>query len=163
MERKVYVFSKRLFDKCMTENNVPHAFPAKSMAMTNPIAYISISEPDEKSHWFWYSQPTVLNIDFWDVNGYDVEGIKGLTDEQAKTIYDFINYAIDYCPFMNFYVHCRAGASRSQAVAEFLRDCYGYEIERVADGKGFANQHVLQLLKRMYNENHKDKYRPDNR
>ena len=80
-----------------------------------------------------------------DVNDYEVEGIKGLTDEQAATIYDFISNNIG----KDFYIHCRAGVSRSQAVGRFLSDIYGYEIISVAQNGAFPNQHVLSLLKRI--------------
>ena len=146
MEKKVYVFNKRLFDKYMREHNIPHILSSNS----NEIAYISISEPGECSHWFENGQQNVLNIDFWDVNDYDIDGIKGLTNEQAQTIYEFIENKTKDNPYITFYVHCQAGYSRSQAIAEFLQDCYGYKIERVVTGMGFPNSHVLRLLKRLY-------------
>ena len=135
---KVYVFSKRLFDKCMSDNGITDSnIPSK-------CAIISIGEPDSNEHYFGYDNPKVLNIDFWDVNGYDIEGVKGLTDEQAEVIRNFISDNIGD----DFYVHCRAGASRSQAVAQFLHDVYDYEIESVAPHGRFPNAHVLSLLKK---------------
>lgn len=135
---KVYVFSKRLFDKCMSDNGL------RDDNIPQKCSIISIGEPDTNEHYFQYGTPKVLNIDFWDVNGYDVEGIKGLTDEQAGIICSFISENIGD----DFYVHCRAGVSRSQAVAQFLHDEYGYEIESVAPHGRYPNAHVLSLLKK---------------
>ncbi len=134
---KVYVFNKRLFDKCMSDNNL------RDDNIPEKCSIISIGEPDTNEHYFHYGTPKVLNIDFWDVNGYDVEGIKGLTDEQAKVICDFISNNIGD----DFYVHCMAGVSRSQAVAQFLHDEYDYDIVSIKHSGRYPNAQVLSLLK----------------
>ena len=136
---KAYVFSKRLFDKHMADNGITDS------NIPQFAAVVSIGEPNKSDHYFKEAS-NVLNIDFWDVNGYDVEGIKGCTDEEAKIIYNFLIDNIG----KTFYIHCHAGVSRSQAVAEFLRDCYGYEIERVVPYGAHSNTHLLTLLKRQY-------------
>ena len=138
---KVYVFNKSLFDKCMSDNGIGDAnIPEK-------CSIISIGEPDTREHYFKDGNPKVLNIDFWDVNGYDVCGVKGMTDEDARIVCGFISENIGD----DFYVHCRAGVSRSQAVARFLRDAYGYEIVSVAKSGVFPNRHVLSLLYKFHN------------
>lgn len=139
---KAYVFSERLFNKYMLDNGITDSNIPQSAAI------VSIGEPDTSDHYFKNAQ-NVLNIDLWDVNGYDIEGIKGCTDEQANIIYNFLTENIG----KTFYIHCRAGVSRSQAVAEFLRDCYDYEIERVTTYEGHANVHILSLLKRQHYKN----------
>lgn len=141
MANKAFVFSKRLFDNYMREHEICDA------NLPSDMAVVSIGEPEESEHYFQDSQQ-VLNIDFWDVNDYEVEGVKGLTDEQAETIHDFISNNIG----KDFYIHCRAGVSRSQAVGRFLSDIYGYEVVSVANNGAFPNQHVLSLLKRIERE-----------
>lgn len=134
-----YIFSKRLFDNYMRENCIS--------SPTSDMAVVSIGEPTESEHYFQDS-PQVLNIDFWDVNGYEVNGIKGLTDEQAETIYNFIASNIG----RNFYIHCRAGVSRSQAIGRFLSDIHGYEVKSITQNGAFPNQHVLSLLKKVHDK-----------
>jgi len=136
---KAYIFSKRLFDKFMSENGI--VTPPSDMAV------VSIGEPTESEHYFTDSE-NVLNIDFFDVNGYEVEGIKGMDDSQAEVVFRFMENNIG----KDFYIHCRAGVSRSQAVGRFLSDIYGYEVVSVAQNGAFPNQHVLSLLKQKYRD-----------
>lgn len=136
---KAYIFSKRLFDKFMSENGI--VTPPSDMAV------VSIGEPTESEHYFTDSD-NVLNIDFFDVNGYEVEGIKGMDDSQAEIMFRFIENNIG----KDFYIHCRAGVSRSQAVGRFLSDIYDYEVVSVANNGAFPNQHVLSLLKQKYRD-----------
>ena len=136
---KAYIFSKRLFDKFMSENGI--VTPPSDMAV------VSIGEPTESEHYFTDSE-NVLNIDFFDVNGYEVEGIKGMDDSQAEVVFRFMENNIG----KDFYIHCRAGVSRSQAVGRFLSDIYGYEVVSVANNGAFPNQHVLSLLKQKYRD-----------
>ena len=137
-----YVFSKRLFDRYMSEHGITDGNIPEGMAV------VSIGEPSESESDHWFQEPScsVLNIDFWDVNGYRVEDVLGMTDEQAFEIYRFLSGNIG----KDFYIHCRAGVSRSQAVARFLEDCYGYEVVQGSDRPPFPNAHVLALLKREY-------------
>lgn len=151
-----YIFSKRLFDNYMREHGICDT------NLPSDMAVVSIGEPEESEHYvsehyvsehyggehYFQDSPQVLNIDFWDVNDYEVEGVKGLTDEQAETIYNFIASNIG----RDFYIHCRAGVSRSQAVGRFLSDIYGYEVVSVANNGAFPNQHVLSLLKQKYRD-----------
>lgn len=136
-----YIFSKRLFDNYMREHGICDT------NLPSDMAVVSIGELEESEHYFQDSTQ-VLNIDFWDVNDYEVEGVKGLTDEQAETIHDFISNNIG----KDFYIHCRAGVSRSQAVARFLHDIHGYETISVAQNGAFPNQHVLSLLKKLHDK-----------
>lgn len=136
---KAYIFSKRLFDKFMSENGI--------ITPPSDMAVVSISEPTESEHYFTDSE-NVLNIDFFDVNGYEVEGIKGMDDSQAEVVFRFMENNIG----KDFYIHCRAGVSRSQAVGRFLSDIYGYEVVSVANNGAFPNQHVLSLLKQKYRD-----------
>lgn len=136
---KAYIFSKRLFDKFMSENGI--------ITPPSDMAVVSIGEPTESEHYFTDSE-NVLNIDFFDVNGYEVEGIKGMDDSQAEVVFRFMENNIG----KDFYIHCRAGVSRSQAVGRFLSDIYGYEVVSVANNGAFPNQHVLSLLKQKYRD-----------
>ena len=51
----------------------------------------------------------------------------------------------------NFYVHCAAGLSRSQAVVRYIIDAYGHEFRwktRQANPCLYPNNHMVMMLKR---------------
>ena len=58
----------------------------------------------------------VLQIEFWDVEE-DFGNYKIITDEQAKTIQNFILVNLQKDPDTRFIVNCKAGKSRSAAIA----------------------------------------------
>ena len=88
------------------------------------LVLITIGEPTEKTS---YSQnrklsneevkgfKDVLMVNFWDIEE-DFGEYKIITDEQAKIIQDFIIKNIDN----KFIINCKAGKSRSAAVAKSI-------------------------------------------
>lgn len=101
----------------------------------------------------------VLNLEFDDITEetFKYNGVlfKGLTDEQAEQIVDFI----EKHKGKDFYISCRAGRSRSVAVARYLLDMYGEEygyFEKESTKKGnpilTPNIFVLTKLKRKFYE-----------
>lgn len=88
------------------------------------IALISITEPETSSEYpqtklselnpilvLWYAD--VIEIKFWDIED-EIAGYKPLTDEQGKQLREFIIKNKD----KKFLIHCKAGQSRSAAVAK---------------------------------------------
>ncbi len=142
---KAYIFSKRLFVEAMLKNGWKNDVPSDS-------AVVSILYPGEKH--FFEQKDNIVNLDFYDVNGYEVENVIGMTDNQAAELFNFIEDNVG----KHFFVHCNAGASRSQAVAEFLKMFYNYDIESFSVVGRYPNQHVLRLLKSQYYIKYPDRF-----
>lgn len=114
---------------------------------------------DETGHWFKKEHPNVLNLEFDDVtqdlnwNGHLFEA---MTEEQAEKCIDFIENNIG----KTFYVHCKAGISRSGAISQFILDFFNRDKIYNQDDFNFFNRHirpnnfVLTLLKRTYYKRH---------
>ena len=139
---KAYIFSRQDFNKAMEDSHITCA-----AELPDHVAVISICEPNDSYHYFEES-PNVLNIDFWDVTeeSAKIYQVKPLSIEKASLIYRFIENHIG----KDFYIHCKAGMSRSQAVGRYLEDCYGYKV--VTNIRPFPNPHVLKILKDLYNQ-----------
>lgn len=136
--KNAYIYSRRLFNGFVNEN-----FP--NLNIPKNIAIISIGEPDTKEHLLQDSS-NVINLDFWDINDYYLEGYEGMSDEQAIVSYKFIKDNME----KDFHIHCAAGVSRSQAFGRFLEDCFGYNVVSVGKNQPHPNTHVLCLLKRCW-------------
>lgn len=164
---KCYVYSKRDFENLMRNygwnktTDVPDSVAIISICCTEDCirGYLAARDPDaDDSHWFDHSTSNIINIDFDDIiddefesNGYIY---KCITNEQAKELHDFIwnNKGKD------FYIHCRAGKSRSQAVGRYIRETFeGYE-ERKDNPCLYGNINVLNKLRRIdYNYENTDR------
>ena len=129
---KINVLSHLKFDNIMNKN----AWTDENVENLSDCAFISICcKPDIKKNYIeevkhetdehWFSKPhfNVLNVDFDDITDSVLETkygrALGITIEQAQQIVDFI---IDrYSKGVeNWYLHCRAGRSRSAACGQFL-------------------------------------------
>lgn len=81
---------------------------------------------DEKdtTHYFKENHSNVLNLEFDDIPSDEIEYkghiFKGFSMEQAKMTYDFI----EANKGKNFYLHCRAGKSRSLAIGVYIKNFY---------------------------------------
>lgn len=86
------------------------------------LVLISIGEPgDRYSHSILSKEEVqgfkdVLQLEFWDVEE-DFGNYKIITDEEAKLIQNFILANLQKDPDVRFIVNCKAGKSRSAAVA----------------------------------------------
>lgn len=109
-------------------------------------AVVSIGEPFEENCHMFKDSRNVLNIDFWDVCDYYQDGYEGMNDDKASVAYNFIKKNLG----KDFYIHCKAGVSRSQAIGRFLHDCFGYSVESMSGRIIHENIHVLNLLKRCW-------------
>ena len=114
---------------------------------------------DEETHWFKKNHINVLNLEFDDVTEdteFNGHLLKAMTEEQAQKCVDFIENNIG----KHIYIHCRAGISRSGAIAKFIIEFYNENnIYNVSDFKFYnkrinPNNHVLSLLKRIYYKKH---------
>ena len=112
---------------------------------------------DDEFHWFKVNHENVLNIEFDDINEDELmyKGVKfkGITNAQAEQVVDFI----EKHKGKNWFLHCRAGKSRSQAVTRYILDIYGEEYgynEKESCRKDnpckTPNINVLTKLKRTY-------------
>lgn len=116
---------------------------------------------EDIQHWFKENTDNVINLDFDDIDDDSVEWngntFYGITGRQAKELCDFIENNIG----KNFYIHCRAGKSRSQAVFSYIVNMYGEEYgynEKYSGRKEnpclTPNVRVLSMLKREYYKKH---------
>lgn len=135
-------FCKLMEDNGWNDNNLP-----------TDIAFISIGSgrpKDNEPHYFKENHDNVINLDFDDITDYTLEGwigVKGMSDEQAQELLEFIENNVG----KHFYVHCSAGVSRSQAVCRFIVDTYDEYCEeslRKDNPCLYPNVHVLSLLRR---------------
>lgn len=119
-------------------------------------AFISIVGTEEcqkyyleevEEHWFKRNHPNVLNLEFDDVT-HDLEWhghiFKAMTEQQAREAYEFIQKNLG----RDFYVHCRAGVSRSAAISDFITtnypEMYRARMSELVQHK--PNQRVFGLL-----------------
>lgn len=73
---------------------------------------------------------------------------RAMTEEEGEVIVEFIEKNID----ANFYIHCDAGQSRSQAVVRFILECYGEGRKwqlNPTNPPDTPNIYVLSTLKRI--------------
>lgn len=154
-DKWIEVLPQRVFDeKCekekLTDDNVEEL---KDMAFVSiigtPECLIYYLDEGDTKHHFEKEHPNVINLDFDDI-GYDEfewEGhiFKGMSDEQAQRLFDFIEKNID----KSFRIHCRAGFSRSQAVGNFINDFYPKQFK--SDTLlSHPNKEVYRKLSRCY-------------
>jgi protein-tyrosine phosphatase len=126
-KRNVLVFSKSDFKK--VADKVLQEIP-------DQVAFISIEgTPDCIKYWLESEKgdfdndhylspgPHTLNLEFDDLTEdqeYKGHLFKTITQEQADQIVEFVEKNLD----RNIIIHCKAGKSRSQAVARFILDFY---------------------------------------
>lgn len=112
---------------------------------------------DIERHWFPNNTHNVLNLEFDDIDddhiNYNGHVFFGIDEQQAKQTVDFI----EKNKGKNFYIHCKAGKSRSQAICRYILDIYGDEYgynENKSCRKDnpclTPNMRVLTMLKREF-------------
>ena len=164
--KNIYILPHSRFDNICESNvwNDNNVESLKDKAFISIICtddvrkYYLEEDEDETSHWFKENHDNVLNVEFDDCeeiisldNKYDKFAYP-ITQEQANDIYKFIldNMGKD------FYIHCRAGISRSGAVGRFIYDLdkamndnkSNYEFEQINYVR--PNITVKQKLMRAY-------------
>lgn len=159
-EKAITVFSHKNFDRyCMDM-----LLTDEVVEMCNDKAFISIIGTEEcqkyyleeeEKHFFKENHPNVINLEFDDLDKdieYKGHTFKAMSQEQADKLYQFIEYNKD----KDFYIHCRAGVSRSCAVGRYIHDVYGGFKDIIYLNNNIApsyNVHVHALLKRAYYNN----------
>ena len=131
----IHVYSHKKFDELMktygwTEKTVPANCSIISICCTPEIKknYLEDYKHETDEHWFKQNTDNILNLEFDDIEMDSLQtkyGMAyGITDEQAKTLVEFVKKQIDkYDGNMHYwYIHCRAGRSRSVAVGEFIEE-----------------------------------------
>ena len=152
---KIEVCSHYAFDNAMkhtlhlNDDNVEDSNMAFISIIGTPACLTYYLDEGDTKHHFEKEHPNVINLDFDDI-GYDEfewEGhiFKGMSDEQAQRLFDFIEENID----KSFRIHCRAGFSRSQAVGNFINDFYPKQFK--SDTLlSHPNKEVYRKLSRCY-------------
>ena len=164
---KIIVLSHYLFDEQMKEWGLNN----QNVSNLKDTAFISIigtkecleyylDEGDTK-HFFRNNQENVLNLDFDDINDdiiYHGHLFKGMSMEQAEKAVNFIEKMVNEGR-TTFYIHCRAGMSRSRAFGEFIYTVFGRDFDIEYDDRNsyttILNQGVLRRLKHAYWKKHK--------
>jgi hypothetical protein len=164
---KIVVLSQYLFDEQMKD----WGLNSQNVENTKDTAFISIigtkecleyylDEADTK-HYFMNNSKNVLNLDFDDVSTdviYDGHTFKTMSMKQAEKAVDFIEDMVNDGR-TTFYIHCRAGMSRSRAFGEFIYRTFGndfdIEYEDRNDYTTILNQGVLRRLNHAYWKKHK--------
>lgn len=174
-ERILYCYSQEMFDELM--KNLGWSQPIDKFSTIS----ICSPWNEHFEHFFKPGTPNNYNIDcddivkpfWWDKDYYDqalklyLEGrvresnelflyqkdghdLRLFNYEQAFLLAAWINVQI-LNGSGNFYVHCAAGLSRSQAVVRYIIDVYGHEFHwktRQANPCLYPNNHMVMMLKR---------------
>lgn len=112
---KLLCFSEKDFIELMNcfqwnNNNIPES-----------VAIISIIGSKESISTHYFNNSTqVLNLEFDDVGNEEDVTNKSMSEDQAVMSVEFIKRNIG----KDFYIHCKAGKSRSQAFVRFILDFY---------------------------------------
>jgi len=154
---EIKIFSHEAFDEYCVNNGINDDNVEKldnkafiSIIGTKDIIEKYLDEPDTQ-HYFRTNHTNVLNLEFDDVSeDIEFKGIKAraITPEQCKEVLEFVDGNIG----KDFYIHCRAGVSRSRAVGRFIKECYPKFYEDNLDVFWTANIAVLIGLKRAFIE-----------
>ena len=164
---KIVVLSHYLFDEKMRECGLNN----QNVDNLKDTAFISIIgtkecleyylDEGETKHFFMNNHENVLNLDFDDIStdvDYDGHIFKTMRMEQAEKAVEFIENMVNQGR-TTFYIHCRAGMSRSRAFAEFIYRTFGedfdIEYEDRNDYTTLLNQGVLRRLNHAYWKKHK--------
>jgi protein-tyrosine phosphatase len=163
---KIKVLSHYLFDEDMkqmglNDANVENFNKAFISIIGTPECLKYYLDEGDTKHYF-ESHNNVLNLDFDDISTdvmYNGHRFKTMSMEQAEKTVEFIEEMVDR-DVDEIKIHCRAGYSRSRAVAEFIyRYCNenGIEVEYEDrnDYTTMLNQGVLRRLNHAYWKKHK--------
>jgi len=170
---KVIVLSHYLFDEKMMElglndENVNKSNMAFISIIGTPECLNYYLDEGDTKHYFT-DHDNVLNLEFDDIGNdvmYNGHHFRTMNMNQAEQAVNFIEKAlksnVEY-----IYIHCRAGMSRSRAVAEFIyRYCKENDIEIEYEDRNdytaILNYGVLNRLEHAYSKKHKfDEYAED--
>ena len=153
---KLYCYNRWEFEKMCKENgwddnNVPDDAAFISIIGTKDDQEYVVKE--REYHYFQKKHSNVYNAIFDDISDFivpiseeDNTCCVGINGQQALEIVRFIKENLG----KDFYIHCRAGKSRSQAIVRYILDMYDglYDfITRIENPPIYWNQFVLTELK----------------
>lgn len=120
---------------------------AESLQPHSDLVVISITEPEADVARLAIPEDRVLRLVFHDVDpGNQVENRWKLFDDQhAKEVINFVRQLHADQRSYKLAVHCRAGISRSAAIALFVAEETGCHFRR-KPFSGLANRHLLSVL-----------------
>lgn len=159
-----YLFDEKMRDLELDDSNVSNVTDMAFVSIigTRECLEYYLDEGNTK-HYFNNEHDNVLNLDFDDLSEdvlYNGHLFKTMTMGQAEKSVDFIEKMIGNTN-IQFYIHCRAGYSRSRAFGEWIyRLCLekGIEVEYLDrnDYTTMLNQGVLRRLNHAYWKKHKE-------
>ena len=120
------VFDEKMKEYGLTDENVEAKYPNSAFIsiIGTPECLKYYLEEEDTVHYFSNEHPNVLNLEFDDIPKDEIEYhghiFKGLSMDQAKKIYDFVEANLG----KDFFIHCRAGKSRSMAIGHYIKDFY---------------------------------------
>jgi hypothetical protein len=119
---------------------------AESLDSDPNLALISITEP-ESGHASLAEFPAVLRLVFHDIDDRESDQWTLFNDQHVRQVIEFVQKThADPNPF-HIKVHCRAGISRSAAIAIYVAESTGCDFPR-RPFAGLANKLMLQMLSR---------------
>ena len=138
-------------DNGWDDNNLPENIAFISISST-PDCIKHVIE-DEDAHYFKQNHPNVLNLDFDDIteNEEVVETESGsivckcISDKDASRAVEFISRNIG----KDFFIHCRAGKSRSQGFIVYIMNLYGGVIDFMLRMSNPPISHNSLVLKKL--------------
>ena len=159
----IYVFSHDEFDSLCKNQG----WDDSNVESLTDYAFISIIGTDacrknylldDTTHWFKEEHPNVLNLEFDDLeNDYEWKKdiiFKAMSEEDGQRCLDFIERNLG----KRFYIHCKAGQSRSQGVFRAIVDCYNdiykEDCGRVDNPCQHPNMRVVRMIKRAFYTKH---------
>lgn len=153
--RELLCFSKVEFDeeckrKGWNDENLPPNIAFISIVGSWECQKYYLGE--EETHYFSQSSPTVLNLAFDDIPRDQLvwkgHVFYGLSEEQAEEIVKFVRANLG----KDFWIHCRAGQSRSQGIVRYILDCYPDIVWKTRPDNPCTtpNIDVVAKLKRIY-------------
>ena len=153
---KLYCYNRWMFrEMCeysgWDRKNIPENSAFISICGTFECQSLVLFESED--HYLGGPRKNILNLDFDDITSEKVEipeypgrYVTGITLAQAKEAVKFIKKNLG----KDFYVHCRAGHSRSQAFVRYILDMYSgiYNFSTRPENPPINyNQYVLSMLK----------------
>ncbi len=123
---------------------------AEALLDRGDLAVISITEPEAGPAALLCPESAILRLVFHDVDpGHETTSSWTLFNEQhAQQVLKFVRALHGEARQIALVVHCRAGISRSAAIALFVAEETGCEFPRQPFA-GLANKHVLSVLQKL--------------
>jgi rhodanese-related sulfurtransferase len=126
--------------------NINRLMATRELVKSVDGVWISIGEPDCPDS---KPLPSDLHLDFWDITEpleLKDETLEPITRDQAAELVTFLEKHRN----KNVIVNCKAGISRSGAVARFCEDYLGYEWDSGCKLTSQPNITVYNLMKAVY-------------